>query len=1079
MNAFIFISLYLSLSVFGLALLVLIIWSYKRNTTIPLLGDITRRKYLSARFHLWDALEGLEKRQDHKILRKLLFIYRKIGADFYYFLALLFRSTHDSYILLNCDVLKKECLELEYGAHLEAEKRATILSTVGLSSFIVLNFFIILTITLLPNLFFETKNIKAAIGDLVIIDTVEIASTTPNGPVFHSGYYSSSVTGIGDLNGDGVDDIAVGDYADYPSGSARGAFYIHFMNANGSIDSTVKINGSTLNGPTLTDSDQYGSSIANIGDLNGDGVNDIAVGAVNDDDIGSGQGSVYIHFMNTDGSIDSTVKIDGSTLNGPTLTDNDRYGSSVANIGDLNLDGVQDIAVGSYGDGAGYTGAIYIHFMNTDGSIDSTAKINDTTPNGPGIGIFDWYGNSITNIGDLDGDGVQDLAVGAYGESGAGTNRGTLYIHFMNTDGSIDSTVQINEATPNGPTLSDNNYYGSSVAKLGDLNSDGVDEIAVGAYGDVGSGTYQGALYVHYMNTDGSVDSTVKIDGSTPNGPVLFDNGLYGWSAANIGDLDNNGIEDIAVGAIDSTPTPILRIHFLQLSGTTVSGRLYSDEGITPITTANKDIVVLVNGVRVGTSTTDISGDYSLDTGIVLSPHDIITAFINTPTDISGSNKGVTVTVASSSGDVTNLDIYQDYLIVANENAASSTTNTDLFNGTNREDGITYIYDFSGGVFGTLNARSIYIRDSYSPDSDIILGAMVTATWTNSGTFIPGTNLVEFSAGSNTVIKGSNTFYDFKKADSQFSIIFKDSLTQTFQNNLILTGQGITSSPLNVRSSVPGVPFYLNILTASTTFNLLDIKDSYLFTGTTTEMDPTNSTNSGNTFGWFTPVAIGDGSIKSTVRIYGSGYDPTSIANIGDLNGDGVQDIAVGAMMEDGIGALYINFMNTDGSIDSTVEINSATPNGPALHGSDRYGSSVANIGDLDGDGVQDIAVGAIWDDDAGSYQGSLFIHFMNTDGSISTTAEIDSTTLNGPVLNDEDHYGSSVANIGDLDGDGVQDIAVGAMHEEGSSVPGSLFIHFMNTDGSISTTTKIDSATLNGPGPRPLRLFCRQYRRP
>jgi len=141
------------------------------------------------------------------------------------------------------------------------------------------------------------------------------------------------------LDGDGVSDIAVGAWGDDDGGGDRGAVHIMFMNTDGSIDSTVEINSSTTNGPVLTDLDQFGESVANIGDLNNDGVSDIAVGAWGDDDGGGQSGALHIMFMNTDGSIDSTVEINSSTANGPVLSNTHNFGGSVANIGDLNGDG--------------------------------------------------------------------------------------------------------------------------------------------------------------------------------------------------------------------------------------------------------------------------------------------------------------------------------------------------------------------------------------------------------------------------------------------------------------------------------------------------------------------------------------------------------------------------------------------------------------------------------------------------------------------------------------------------------------------------------------------------------------------
>ena len=136
----------------------------------------------------------------------------------------------------------------------------------------------------------------------------------------------------------------------------------------------MEINSSTTNGPLLSDTDYFGVSIANIGDLDGDGVDDLAVGAHNDDNGGDDRGAVHIMYMNTDGSVDSTVEINSSTTNGPLLSDTDRFGQSIANIGNLNNDCVDDIAVGAYLDdnGGSGSGAIHIMFMINDATSCST-----------------------------------------------------------------------------------------------------------------------------------------------------------------------------------------------------------------------------------------------------------------------------------------------------------------------------------------------------------------------------------------------------------------------------------------------------------------------------------------------------------------------------------------------------------------------------------------------------------------------------------------------------------------------------------------------------------------------------------
>ena len=270
------------------------------------------------------------------------------------------------------------------------------------------------------------------------------------------------------------------------------------------VTKTVEINPATTNGPTLTGGDNFGSSIVDIGDLDGDGVNDLAVGAGKDDEGGSARGAVHIMFMNTDGSVDSTVEINDSTTNGPTLTNTDQFGFAVENIGDLNSDGVNDLAVGAYLDdeGGGARGAVHIMFMNTDGSVDSTVEINDSTTNGPELEDDDSFGRSVANIGDLDGDGVNDLAVGADKDNAGGANRGTIHIIHMNTDGSVDSTVEINNETTNGPSMKDQDFFGFAVANIGDLDGNGINDLAVGAYGDdggAGVGNNSGAVHLIFL----------------------------------------------------------------------------------------------------------------------------------------------------------------------------------------------------------------------------------------------------------------------------------------------------------------------------------------------------------------------------------------------------------------------------------------------------------------------------------------------------------------------------------------------------------------------------------------------------
>jgi len=219
--------------------------------------------------------------------------------------------------------------------------------------------------------------------------------------------------------------------------SSVGGFLNHKAYAattsDGTVASSVKIASGTNGGPTLADGDRFGSSVAGIGDLDGNGVTDLAVGADQDDTGGTDRGATYILFMNSAGTVASSVKIASGTNGGPTLADGDQFGFSVANIGDLNGNGVTDIAVGANGDDTGGSsrGAIYILFMNSAGTVASSVKIASGTNGGPTLTDSNEFGVSVANIGDLNGNEINELAVGSQLDDTGGTDRGAAYILFL------------------------------------------------------------------------------------------------------------------------------------------------------------------------------------------------------------------------------------------------------------------------------------------------------------------------------------------------------------------------------------------------------------------------------------------------------------------------------------------------------------------------------------------------------------------------------------------------------------------------------------------------------------------------
>ena len=226
---------------------------------------------------------------------------------------------------------------------------------------------------------------------------------------------------IGDLNRDGVPDLAIGACGDNTGGSPRGAVYVAFMHADGTISSTVKLANSTNGGPALADRRQLRRSVAAIGDLNRDGVPDLAIGAYGDDTGGSSRGAVYVAFMQADGTISSTVKLASGTNGGPALADGDFFGSAVAALGDLDRDGVPDLAIGAFGDSTGGPSAARSMWPSCRPMGPSAARSSwlISANGGPALAEFGLLRRLGGGIGDLDRDGALDLAIGANGDNTA------------------------------------------------------------------------------------------------------------------------------------------------------------------------------------------------------------------------------------------------------------------------------------------------------------------------------------------------------------------------------------------------------------------------------------------------------------------------------------------------------------------------------------------------------------------------------------------------------------------------------------------------------------------------------------
>jgi len=264
-----------------------------------------------------------------------------------------------------------------------------------------------------------------------------------NGALLHEingnsprGEFGSSVAGVGDLDGDGFSDFVIGARFDREAGPRFGAARV-YSGKNATL--LFFFGGDSAE-------EEFGQAVAGAGDVNADGTPDIIVGAPRDDTVAPDSGSAFV-FSGRSGEL---LYILGGRSSG------DRFGQAVAGVGDVDGDGFADVAVGAPLAGQHSEGEFHV-FSGKDGTV-----LQSFTGNGPDASL----GWSLASAGDLDGDGRDDLVVGAPGEGS-----GHVYV-FSGQDGAVLLSSSGDET---------GSRFGASVSGAGDYDRDGSPDVVVGA----------------------------------------------------------------------------------------------------------------------------------------------------------------------------------------------------------------------------------------------------------------------------------------------------------------------------------------------------------------------------------------------------------------------------------------------------------------------------------------------------------------------------------------------------------------------------------------------------------------------
>ncbi|MCG9881652.1 MAG: FG-GAP-like repeat-containing protein [Bacteroidia bacterium] len=381
--------------------------------------------------------------------------------------------------------------------------------------------------------------------------------------------FGSVSTNLGDINKDGIDDIATNIWDPV---SFKPFLAVLFMNSNGTVKSH-KLIGEEQGLSGIYFSTAFTSSITNMGDLNGDGINDIAVGDTEAGGSNSRTGVVNIIYLNTDGTVKSFKQISRDVI--ASLPNNGSFGTGLANIGDLNNDGHIDLAVASNSEVLnGAVGCIYILFLDSVQNIKSFRKIGANTSGLNGdFSMILKIADGLGSIGDFNKDGVNDIAFYARFNKDSVSSLGALgglIIAYLNTNGTVKSHSRINYQSNGLQDLIPNDAFGQSIVKLNDLDGDGVYELAVGAPFDttynVGRG---GSVRILFMNADGTVKSAQKIDNLSGNFNQPITDADYFGTIGPLGDFNNDSIPDLLVGSSgkDEGGTNKGALYLLMLNG--------------------------------------------------------------------------------------------------------------------------------------------------------------------------------------------------------------------------------------------------------------------------------------------------------------------------------------------------------------------------------------------------------------------------------------------------------------------------------------------------------------------------------
>jgi hypothetical protein len=876
-----------------------------------------------------------------------------------------------------------------------------------------------------------------------------------------SGYVVSSA---GDMNGDGYDDMIIGArFADGLGNTKDNAGETYVLFGSPLLASTIDLANLGSAGITIFGmdvGDYSGSSVSGGGDINGDGFDDLIVGAESADAIGNSKsqaGESYIIFGNS--SLPNNISLSNLGSAGITIfgaKSANASGAYLGRAGDVNRDGFDDLliaAVIANGDGnlRARSGETYLIF----GAESLPLTIDLSNLGLTGITIFgadanDESGRYASSAGDFNGDGYDDIIIGANLADGPGNSKdlaGETYVIFGGP--SLPTNIDLANLGLTGITIfgaDTKDQSGIAVNSAGDVNGDGFDDLIIGAFWADAFANLRsdaGESYVIYGRSSPptSIDlANLGSAGITIYGVESFDRS--GISVSGGGDINGDGFDDLLIGAYTGSPA-IAGESYVVFGGSSLPSSIdLVNLGSNGVTVVGIDLVDFsgwfvneagdINGDgfgdfligarladSVGNSRTDAGESYLIygSNGFTSSVAHLGTSASETLTGSSANNimnggRGNDTIIGNGGADVLTGGQENDIL------AVSDMTFRRIIGGTGSD---TLRLDGSGQVLNLI----------YLPDNRILGIERIDITGTGANTVVLNQReVLNISDESNTLRIDGNTGDTVSLAGP-----WSQELDEIFGN-----------VPYRVYKSGNATLKIQNLITLVTTPKI--------------------------EFSMFSAPQLT--SILGAESNDWSGY---SVSTAGDVNGDGFDDLIIGAPYADGVGNAksaagdsYVIFGGPTTA--TTIDLASLGSAGMTIFGADngdQSGISVSSAGDLNGDGFDDLTIGAWQADALGNAKAAAGDSYIIYGGS-SLPGTVDLANLGTAGItffgsDSNDRSGVSIRGAGDVNGDGFEDVIIGAFLGDAAnnskSDAGESYLVF----GGLSLPSTLDLSSLGTAG--------------